>query len=117
MPDDEPPADGAAARVGMGSGRPAPSRVTSDAGPGAARSRGVAGTAAPMARSSEEAAWVARARTGDRGAFADRTMGNPEDACDLTQETFLKAYRALDRTNYELNVNAWLHHIAANTCL
>src|SRR5919202_448754 len=131
MPDDEPPADGAAARVGMGSGRPAPSRVTSDAGPGAARSRGVAGTAAPMARSSEEAAWVARARTGDRGAFAEiyaryerriyafvyRTMGNPEDACDLTQETFLKAYRALDRTNDELNVNAWLHRIAANTCL
>ena len=74
---------------------------------------------------------MARARTGDRGAFAEiyaryerriyafvyRTMGNPEDACDLTQETFLKAYRALDRTNDELNVNAWLHRIAANTCL
>ncbi len=80
---------------------------------------------------SEEAAWVARAKAGDQAAFAElftryerriysfiyRMMGNPEDAFDLTQETFLKAYRALGKTDTELNVNAWLHRIAANACL
>ena len=79
---------------------------------------------------SEEAAWVARAKAGDQAAFAElftryerriysfiyRMMGNPEDAFDLTQETFLKAYRALGKTDAELNVNAWLHRIAANAC-
>ncbi len=79
---------------------------------------------------SEEAAWVARAKAGDQAAFAElftryerriysfiyRRMGNPEDAFDLTQETFLKAYRALGKTDQELNVNAWLHRIAANAC-
>ncbi len=80
---------------------------------------------------SEEAAWVARAKAGDQAAFAElftryerriysfvyRMMGNPEDAFDLTQETFLKAYRALGKTDEELNVNAWLHRIASNACM
>ena len=81
--------------------------------------------------SSEEAAWVARAKAGDQAAFAElftryerriysfiyRMMGNPEDAFDLTQETFLKAYRALGKTDEEPNVNAWLHRIASNACM
>ena len=81
--------------------------------------------------SSEEAAWVARAKAGDQAAFTElftryerriysfiyRMMGNPEDAFDLTQETFLKAYRALGKTDEELNVNAWLHRIASNACM
>jgi RNA polymerase sigma-70 factor (ECF subfamily) len=79
----------------------------------------------------EESHWVARAREGDAAAFATlydryerriyafvyRMMGNPDDAFDLTQETFLRAYRALDRTDAALNVNAWLHRIASNACL
>jgi RNA polymerase sigma-70 factor, ECF subfamily len=79
----------------------------------------------------EEAAWVARAKAGDQTAFAEifaryerriyafvyRMMGNSDDAFDLTQETFLKAYRALDKTDEELNVNAWLHRIASNACM
>jgi RNA polymerase sigma-70 factor, ECF subfamily len=79
----------------------------------------------------EEALWVARARKGDQAAFAElfaryerriyaftyRMMGNPDDAFDLTQETFLKAYRALGKTDPDLNVNAWLHRIASNACL
>jgi RNA polymerase sigma-70 factor (ECF subfamily) len=80
----------------------------------------------------DEAAWIARARSGDAGAFEAllnryerqifayiyRMMGgNPDDAADLTQETFLKAYRALGRTSDDLNVSAWLHRIASNSCL
>lgn len=79
----------------------------------------------------EEASWVARAKAGDQAAFAAlfaryerriysfvyRMMGDADDAFDLTQETFLKAYRALDKTDAELNVNAWLHRIASNACM
>ncbi len=77
-----------------------------------------------------ESEWVARAKAGDAEAFAAifqhyrprihsfcyRTMGNATDADDLTQETFLKAYAALHRTNTDLALNAWLHRIAANAC-
>jgi RNA polymerase sigma-70 factor (ECF subfamily) len=80
---------------------------------------------------SEEAAWIARAKAGDQAAFAAiftryerriysfiyRMLGDPDDAYDLTQDTFLKAYRALGKTDDELNVNAWLHRIAANACM
>ena len=84
-----------------------------------------------LVMTTEEAIWVARAKAGDQTAFAAlfaryerriyafvyRMMGNPDDAFDLTQETFLKAYRALDKTDEELNVNAWLHRIASNACM
>jgi len=48
--------------------------------------------------------------------FPCRMSGNPDDAADLTQETFLKAYRAIAATDAELNVGAWLYRIATNTC-
>jgi RNA polymerase sigma-70 factor (ECF subfamily) len=50
-------------------------------------------------------------------AFTYRMMGNPDDAYDLTQECFIRAYKSLGRTNAELNVSAWLHRIASNACL
>jgi len=84
-----------------------------------------------MVVTTEETSWVTRAKAGDQAAFASlfaryerriyafsyRMMGNPDDAFDLTQETFLKAFRALDKTDEELNVNAWLHRIASNACM
>lgn len=80
----------------------------------------------------DDAAWIARARSGDEAAFEAllnryerqiyayiyRMMGgNPNDAEDLTQETFLKAFRAMGRTSEDLHVSAWLHRIASNCCL
>lgn len=79
----------------------------------------------------EDATWVARAKAGDQTAFGElfnryerriynftyRMMGDADDAFDLTQDTFLKAYRALGSTSEALNVNAWLHRIASNACL
>ncbi len=79
---------------------------------------------------SEEGSPIPRAGTDERAAFTAlfeqherriylfiyRMMGNADDAADLTQETFLRAYRALDRTDEALNVGAWLHRIAANAC-
>lgn len=78
----------------------------------------------------DEATWVSRAKEGDQAAFEAifqryerqiygfiyRMMGNPEDANDLTQECFIRAYKALGQTS-DLNVSAWLHRIASNACL
>lgn len=49
--------------------------------------------------------------------FVYRMMGDADDALDLTQECFIRAYRNLSRTNANLNMSAWLHRIAANACL
>jgi RNA polymerase sigma-70 factor (ECF subfamily) len=79
----------------------------------------------------DEAVWVERAKQGDQAAFEAilqryerqiysfiyRMMGDPDDAYDLTQDCFIKAYKALGRTSDDLNVSAWLHRIASNACL
>jgi RNA polymerase sigma-70 factor, ECF subfamily len=79
----------------------------------------------------DEAAWVERAKAGDKAAFEAifqryerqiysfiyRMMGDADDAYDLTQDCFVKAYRALSGTSDDLNVSAWLHRIASNACL
>ena len=75
-----------------------------------------------------DAAAVERARAGDRDAFqalvekhsrnvfrlAFRMTGNEEDAEDVVQETFLKAYRNLQRFAGHAEFSTWVHRIAAN---
>lgn len=46
-----------------------------------------------------------------------RMTGNPEDAADLTQESFLKAWRALDTFRFGSGFSTWLFRLASNTCL
>lgn len=80
----------------------------------------------------DERSWVSRAREGDTAAFEAiynryerriyafiyQLMGNSEDAYDLTQDTFVKAYSALPRTSpTDMNLSAWLHRIAWNSCM
>ena len=48
---------------------------------------------------------------------ADRMTGNSHDAEDLVQETFLRAYRRLDRFEARANFGTWLHRIAINCSL
>jgi RNA polymerase sigma-70 factor, ECF subfamily len=76
----------------------------------------------------DDAVAVARARGGDSEAFrllverhsrsvykvAYRVTGNPDDAEDVVQETFLKAYRQLDRFEERASFGTWLHRIAWN---
>ncbi|HEY3281312.1 MAG TPA: sigma-70 family RNA polymerase sigma factor [Armatimonadota bacterium] len=45
-----------------------------------------------------------------------RSVGNHEDAADLTQETFIKAFRAYPRFRGQSQPYTWLCHIALNTC-
>jgi RNA polymerase sigma-70 factor (ECF subfamily) len=75
-----------------------------------------------------DAAAVARARGGDSEAFrllverhsrsvykvAYRVTGRAEDAEDVVQETFLKAFRQLDRFEERASFGTWLHRIAWN---
>ena len=75
-----------------------------------------------------DAAAVALARDGDSEAFralvdrhsravyrvAHRMTGSSQDAEDVVQETFLKAYRQLGRFESRANFSTWLHRIAVN---
>ncbi|MBI3978213.1 MAG: RNA polymerase sigma factor [Chloroflexi bacterium] len=46
-----------------------------------------------------------------------RVMGSAEDAFDLTQDTFLKAYVALPRLPADSKIGPWLYRIATNACI
>ncbi|MEO8593093.1 MAG: sigma-70 family RNA polymerase sigma factor [Candidatus Solibacter sp.] len=74
---------------------------------------------------------VARARTGDRDAFrvlverhsralfrlAFRMTGNQQDAEDVVQDSFLRAYKQLDRFDERASFGTWLYRIAVNCSL
>src|SRR6266508_861307 len=76
----------------------------------------------------ESAAVLARARQGDSEAFralverhsrsvfrlAFRMTGNEQDAEDVVQEAFLRAYRQLGRFQARANFGTWLYRIVAN---
>jgi RNA polymerase sigma-70 factor, ECF subfamily len=46
-----------------------------------------------------------------------RFVGNHEDASDLSQDTFLRAYRGLKNFRGGSSLATWLHRIAVNVCL
>jgi RNA polymerase sigma-70 factor (ECF subfamily) len=76
----------------------------------------------------EAAAVLARARQGDSEAFralvethsrsvfrlAFRMTGNEQDAEDVVQESFLRAYRQLARFESRANFGTWLYRIVSN---
>lgn len=79
----------------------------------------------------DEAAIVAQARTGDATAFAEllrryerkifrlalHITQNREDAEDVLQETFLKAYQHLDQFQGQSKFYTWIVRIAVNQAL
>src|SRR6187397_1267649 len=76
----------------------------------------------------EAAAVLDRARQGDSEAFralveqhsrsafrlAYRMTGNEQDAEDVVQESFLRAYKQLGRFEARANFGTWLYRIVAN---
>jgi RNA polymerase sigma-70 factor (ECF subfamily) len=46
-----------------------------------------------------------------------RFVGNHEDASDLSQDVFLRAFRGLRKFRGQSSLGTWLHRIAANVCL
>lgn len=79
----------------------------------------------------EESDWLERARGGDAGAYgrlvrahqrrvhatALQMLGDRGEAEDATQETFLRAWRALDRFDGRSKLSTWLYRICVNVCL
>ncbi len=49
--------------------------------------------------------------------FIYRMVGSETDAADLTQETFVRVYRALPRLREDAAAGAWIRRIATNLCL
>jgi len=82
-----------------------------------------------MSRAQTDSQLVARVQKGDRAAFdllvlkyqsrivnlVSRFVRNQSDALDVTQEAFLKAYRALPNFRGDSAFYTWLYRIAVNT--
>ncbi|MCP4645180.1 MAG: sigma-70 family RNA polymerase sigma factor [bacterium] len=80
------------------------------------------------ARGHSDASLVAECRKGDSSAFDElvrrhkdrlynvvyRFLGNREDALDVCQEAFVRAYRSIDGFKGNAKVYTWLYSIAAN---
>lgn len=58
---------------------------------------------------------LVEAHTAELYAYLWRMLGNPSEAQDCLQDSFLRAYRAYGRLNGEANTRAWLYKIATNT--
>ena len=46
-----------------------------------------------------------------------RFVGNHEDAAELAQDAFVRAYRALSKFEQSAKFTTWLHRISVNACL
>src|SRR5262245_10360987 len=73
-------------------------------------------TAVALARDGDSEAFRALVDRHSRAVFrlAHRMTGNSQDAEDVVQETFLKAYKQLSRFESRANFGTWLHRIAVN---
>ncbi|ASS73961.1 RNA polymerase sigma factor SigW [Tumebacillus algifaecis] len=74
---------------------------------------------------------VKRAQKGDRLAFAElvelykdklynlgyRMLGNQQEAEDIAQEAFLRAYANLNKYNAQHKFSTWIYRIATNLCI
>ena len=49
--------------------------------------------------------------------LALRMVGNPEDASDMSQEAFIKAYSSLADFRGDSKFSVWLYRIVSNVCL
>lgn len=50
-------------------------------------------------------------------SLAYRMLGNAEDAADVQQETFVRAWRSLGKFRADSAFSTWLHRITVNICL
>jgi RNA polymerase sigma-70 factor (ECF subfamily) len=106
--------------IGLGAGSPTPSVVPVEA----------TGREVPAVSEDDRAA-VSACQGGDREAFdrlveryqrdvyrlCFRYVNNHQDANDLAQEAFLKAFKAIGRFRGDSAFSTWLYRIAVNACL
>lgn len=79
----------------------------------------------------DEKALILKAKKGDLEAFeqlvllyekrvyavAFRSSGTPEDAADITQETFLRIWRSIETFRGDSGFSTWVFRIAMNLCV
>lgn len=79
----------------------------------------------------EELELVIRVRAGDESAFetlllehqkkvynlALRMVGNEEDAKDMAQEAFIRAYNSMDGFRGDSKFSVWLYRLTSNICI
>ena len=112
----------------MGTGMPLTGFAIALPGP---RVSDAANDAARDASRVAERALIERAQTGDRAAFEElvhrydrdvlrlalNLMRRAEDARDVYQEAFLKAFKNIHRFRFECSFYTWLYRIVTNVCL
>ncbi len=83
-----------------------------------------------MSEPATDGALVRRFLDGDAAAFSElverhqtrvynlclRILGDPDDARDVTQDTFLAALRKLEQFRGDAAFTTWLHRVAVNAC-
>lgn len=81
--------------------------------------------------SAQEETWVAKSRRNDPQAFGKivdayqnrvygfvrRMLGSDEEAQDVTQEVFIKAFQSIGRFDGRSSLRTWLFRIAYNLCI
>ena len=86
---------------------------------------------AAAAKVAEEHRLIRKAQAGDRAAFEDlvrrydrdvlrlalNLVRRPEDARDIYQESFLRAYRNVHRFRFECSFYTWMYRIVTNVAL
>lgn len=79
----------------------------------------------------EESAVISRVLSGDSSAFeqlvlenqknvynlALKMVGNPDDAFDISQDAFLRAYNSLSSFRGDSRFSVWLYRLTSNICL
>ena len=84
-----------------------------------------------MADSSEMIMLIKKAQKGDSNAFGELIMAyekfvfnvackmfsNPEDAEDIAQDVLIKAYKNIDKFDFNSSFSTWLYRITTNTCI
>ena len=78
-----------------------------------------------------ELAVIQKVRKGDVNAFEElvkayeknvynlalRMVEDPEDAADMSQEAFIKAYNSLENFRGDSKFSVWLYRIVSNVCV
>lgn len=93
-----------------------------------ARAIGMSGTSAVTTESAgatpsddipseAQLAAIYREFSGQIHTYAFHVLGNQEDADDITQEVFIKAYARLAQLREQTSLRSWLYRIATNLCM